>query len=266
MPVIYAKDSSTISFSDNGSGVPILFLHGWMMSKRVWHYQQQLTSKFRIVTMDLRGHGRSQADEFSYSTCLSDIKELIDYLDIERIFIAGWSMGSQLAMISAIDLEERVSGLVLIAGTPRFSNSGDYSCGLPEDEARGMKVRIKRDYKETSGQFFRNMFSEQEVATADLKTIAANTVSILPSLSIALSALKVLSECDLVDLLPEINCPVLLVHGCLDTICPAKASIFMQSQLPHSTLVCFENAGHAPFLTEPERFNHEVGCFLEECR
>ncbi|NVN99377.1 MAG: alpha/beta hydrolase [Geobacteraceae bacterium] len=262
MPTINAKDGSTISFSDTGSGVPILFLHGWMMSMKVWHYQQQLSSKLRVITMDLSGHGRSQADEFSYSSCLSDIKALMDYLNIERFFIAGWSMGSQLAIISAIELEERVAGLVLISGTPKFSNSDDYSCGLPEDEARGMKIRIKRDYKETSGQFFKNMFSEQEVAVADLKAIAANSVSILPPLNIALSALKVLTECNLVDLLPSITCPVLLIHGSDDTICPVKASEFVQSQLPDSTLVCFEHAGHAPFLTEPERFNFEVSRFI----
>lgn len=262
MPTINTADGATISFTDKGAGIPILFLHGWLMSKKAWHYQQQLSSEFRVITMDLRGHGRSDAFEFSYSDCISDINALVDYLDIENIFIVGWSMGSQLAILSSLELDERVSGLILVAGTPRFSNCDGYTGGLPPEEARGMKVRIRRDYQSTSAQFFQSMFSESETADSDLKAIAANTTTGLPPLEIALSALKELTESDLRPLLSEIKKPALLIHGKDDSICPAAASEFIGTMLPQATLVLLDSAGHAPFMTQPDRFNREVSCFL----
>ena len=115
MPTIKAKDGANISFSDQGSGTAVLFLHGWMMSKKVWHYQLPLSSHLRIITLDLRGHGASDATGFSYAACLGDIEELLDHLDIMDVVVVGWSMGAQLAIKSYIQLS------TLIHQTSAFS-------------------------------------------------------------------------------------------------------------------------------------------------
>jgi pimeloyl-[acyl-carrier protein] methyl ester esterase len=262
MPIIKAKDGSDISYSDQGSGQPVLFLHGWMMSKRVWHFQLPLSSALRIITIDLRGHGDSDANSFSYDACLSDIEDLLKHLGIRNIVIVGWSMGSQIALRSYFMLKERISGLLLAGGTPRFCNEDDYGCGLEADEARGMAIRIKRDYRGTSGQFFKSMFAADEISSGKLIDIAAKTVGSLPPLQISLSALKELSETDLRNLLPETNLPVLLIHGAKDSICPSCASEFMANHLPIATMKIFPASGHAPFLTAPEMFNAELTGFI----
>lgn len=264
MPVIEAKDGSIISYSDQGSGQPILFLHGWMMSKRVWHFQLPLSSTHRIITIDLRGHGDSSASDFSYDACLSDIEDLLDHLDIGNIVIAGWSMGSQLAIRSYAfrQLKQRISGLLLVDGTPRFCNGDDYGCGLEADEARGMAIRIKRDYQVTSGQFFKSMFAADEIPARKLIDIAAKTSGSLPPVRIALAALKELAETDLRNLLPDLNLPVFLIHGAKDSICPCGASEYMANRLPMATLRIFPASGHAPFLSDAEIFNAELAGFI----
>jgi len=261
MPIIHAKDGTSISFSDQGSGQPVLFLHGWMMSKQIWHFQLPLSSTLRIITMDLRGHGRSDSTAFSYSACVDDIEALLDYLEIENIIIVGWSMGSQIAIKTATLLKERVAGLILVGSTARFCSSDDYPCGLPAKETRGMAVRLKRDYKVTASQFFKSMFSAEETASADIKDIAAKTVYALPSIHVSISALSALTATDLRYSLPHINLPVLLIHGAEDSICPVGAALFMADHLPLAISKIIPSSGHAPFLTTPEIFNAEVSGF-----
>ena len=262
MPVIHAKDGSNISFSDQGSGPPVLFLHGWMTSKNIWHYQRPLASALRVITMDLRGHGRSDSIGFNYAACLGDIELLLDYLEIENIIVAGWSMGSQIAIKAYAQLKERISGLILVAGTPRFCNTDDYTCGLVAKEARGMAIRLKRDYTVTASQFFRSMFSEEETGSSDLMDIAVKTTCTLPSLQVSLSALNELTETDLRYQLPDINIPVLLIHGGKDSICPVGASGLMVELFPNASIKIFHASGHAPFLPAPEMFNAEVTGFV----
>lgn len=262
MPIIHAKDGATISFSDQGSGPPVLFLHGWLMSKKIWHFQLPLTSSLRIITLDLRGHGRSDATDFSYAACLNDIEALLDYLETEKVTVVGWSMGSQIAIKAYALLKERISGLLLVGGTPRFCSAPDYPGGLPLNEARGMAIRLKRDYRETSGQFFTSMFSETEKASADLTDIAARTVATLPSVRVALAALQELTDTDLRQLLPGTNIPVRLLHGAEDSICPLAAAEFMAGQLPRASMKIFPFSGHAPFMSAADMFNAEVGGFV----
>jgi len=232
------------------------------MSKKVWHFQLPLTSKLRIITLDLRGHGRSDATEFSYAACLSDIAVLLDYLELENVIVAGWSMGSQIAIKAYAELKERISGLLLVGGTPRFCSTADYSGGLSLNEARGMAIRLKRDYRGTSGQFFTSMFSDAEKASIDMMDIAANTVASLPPLQIALTALQELTDTDIRQLLPVTNIPVHLLHGAEDSICPHGAAEFMASHLPLASIKIFPFSGHAPFLSAADMFNAEVSGFV----
>lgn len=262
MPIIHAKDGSTISFSDQGSGPAVLFLHGWLMSKKVWHFQQPLTSTLRLITLDLRGHGRSDATDFSYAACLNDIETLLDYLETEKVVVAGWSMGSQLAIKAFALLKERISGLILVGGTPRFCSVPGYPGGIPLNEARGMAIRLKRNYQGTSGQFFTSMFSEAEKASADLRGIAARTVATLPSVRVALAALQELTDTDLRQFLPGTEIPVRLLHGAEDSICPLGAAEFMAGQLPRASLKIFPLSGHAPFMSVADMFNAEVSGFV----
>jgi len=257
-----AKDGSAICYSDQGSGAAILFLHGWMMSRNVWHFQLPLSAKFRIITMELRGHGESAAADFSYDSCLGDLAELLNHLNIDTAVVVGWSMGSQIAIKAANLFKERIPGCLLVGGTPRFCAASDYPHGLPPTEARGMAIRIKRDYRGTAGLFFKEMFSATETAGLNLREIAADTVVSLPPVEITLSALRELTDSDLRPILADISQPVLLVHGAEDKICLPGAAEFMAEQLPLATVKIVAAAGHAPFMSDPEMFNTTLTGFI----
>lgn len=255
MPVLETKNGSAISYVMEGSGVPLVFLHGWLMSGRVWAYQRRLAERFTVIVADWRGHGDSTGIDFSYAAASSDLQDLLDHLDIKGAVLVGWSMGAQIALYSWSSLCSRIAGMVLVGGTPRFCLGEGYEHGLPPAQARSMALRLRRNFVLTAGEFYRDMFSVDEMAQGDINAMAKTIVGKLPGLQVALSALDELVRTDLRGSLPSVSIPVLLIHGDSDTVCPAGASRYMHDLLPDSRLEIFTGCGHAPFLTRVNEFN-----------
>lgn len=248
------------SFTDKGAGLPILFIHGWMMSKKVWHYQSPLSQSMRMIAVDLYTH-EDVAEEFSYNRSVDRIINLLDRLQIGRAILAGWSLGSQIAIKAALEHPERISGLILTSGTPRFCSDHDYSHGLAQTEARGMALRLKRDYKTTARYFFNSLFSQNDLRSIDPARVAADCTTRLPSADLALSSLNELVASDLRGCLKNISQPTLIIHGTEDTICPCSASGFMAKEICGAKIQLFEGSGHAPFITAAAEFNECVKGF-----
>jgi len=264
MPLLTTANGTTIHFEDVGNGLPLVFLHGWLMSGRVWHYQRELSAHFRVITMDMRGHGSSSGgDSFLIESLADDVVALFSHLNLNRATIIGWSMGAQLALQAAVPLVDRLKALVLVGGTPCFCARDGYAHGLSPVETRGMGLRLKRNMAGTAGVFFKGMFAEGEVTPPQFREIAGATFEKLPALPAALSALENLAGNDLRPLLSSIELPVLLVHGTADSICLPGASQFMAEHLPDARIELLEGAGHAPFLSCPEWFNTTLLSFLE---
>jgi non-heme chloroperoxidase len=268
MPFIETPSGVAIHYESHGEGPPLVLVHGWSMSARVWKYQAEaLSSYYRVVVMDLRGHGQSSdgADSYTFADFASDTTALFEQLDLRNAVLAGWSMGAQVALQSFARVKERLTALVLVGGTPRFTASEDYPHGLPPIEARGMAIRLKRNYTKTMGDFFHGMFAEGELSGENYQRIAREIVmgGRLPEPGIALRALDTLVSSDLRPLLREIDVPVLLVHGSEDTITLPGASWYMAAHIPNVVLEIMEGTGHAPFLSRPEDFSGRLCSFLE---
>jgi len=106
-------------YEDVGQGHPVVFLHGFTGSGRDWTRQvEAIRDRYRCVTLDFRGHGRSSApkNEEDYSIYLNgaDVLHLLDGLDIPRCCLVGHSMGGFTALQFVLDHPERVAALVLV--------------------------------------------------------------------------------------------------------------------------------------------------------
>ena len=270
MPFVETADGVTIHYEVKGAGPPLVFIHGWAMSGRVWRFQADgLEDVFRIVTIDLRGHGLSTpADDYSFDALGADVAGVCAHLDLSGMVLVGWSLGSQVALASVSLLRERLAGLVLVGGTPRFTAGADFPHGLPAVEVRGMGVRLKRDYQRTLGEFFRNMFAPGELRREQENRIAHEIVmgGRPPDPTAALRTLHTLAQADLRPLLPAISCPTLLIHGACDAICLPGASRYMADRLPRAELLMLPGVGHAPFLSSPDRFNEVLRGFRARLR
>lgn len=268
MPFIPAADGTPLSYETAGTGRPLLLVHGWAMSGQVWHFQVgAFAGGRRVIVPDLRGHGRSvSAGPLSMAGFAGDLAALCAGLELERATLVGWSMGVQVVLEAFPLLRERVAALVLVGGTPRFTAADDYPYGLPPVEARGMALRLKRDYAGTMGDFFTSMFAPGELTDDAYQRLVREIVipGRRPEPEAALKALAALTGADQRQQLAGIDRPTLLVHGSADTICLPGASRYMAGQLPDATLKVMEGCGHAPFLSRPEEFNRTLALFLEK--
>ncbi|TWJ32758.1 alpha/beta fold hydrolase [Geobacter argillaceus] len=269
MPVITAADNTQLFYETAGRGRPLVFIHGWAMSGRVWHFQAEtFAHDWQVIVPDLRGHGRSgqgSAPSLGMADFAADLVALFTALDLEGATLVGWSMGAQVVLEAFPALRERVAALVLVGGTPRFTATDDYPFGLPPVEARGMALRLKRDYSRTMGDFFKAMFAEGELVGEQYQRVVREIVipGRRPEPEAAVKALAALTGADQRHQLAGIDRPALLVHGTADSICLPGASHFMAGQLSDATLVLLEGYGHAPFISSPALFDPFLVRFLE---
>lgn len=256
MPWFDTDAVNRLWYEEQGQGTPIVFIHGWCMSSAVWGLQiDELSDSFRVITLDLRGHGKSpqHSDGFHIEGCAADIIALIEYLGIYDAILVGWSLGALIAIETLLLSNERFSGLALISGTPQFVQSADFSYGLSRSEADGMAKKVVRNTCRALEGFIVRMFASGETESAIVHSILSSIP--VPPTAVALQALEALVAADMRDRLAMINCPTLIINGDCDVICLPKASEFMMTKIPQSYQVVFSGCGHVPFLTQSRKFN-----------
>lgn len=267
MPFMETADNVTIHYEEDGVGFPLVFVHGWAMSGRVWTFQKPLADRFRLITVDLRGHGKSSiATGYAFADFAADLVFLFDRLGLGRAALVGWSLGAQVALEAVPLLGDRVAALLLVSGTPRFTAVDGWPHGLPATAARGLGLRLKRAYDATLGDFFRQMFAEGELTHDQYQRIVREIVipRPLPDPGAVQASLATLAGGDHRQILSSMTSPTLVIHGDRDAICPPGAGRYLADTIPGARLFSLEGVGHAPFLSRPDIFNGEVGRFLAE--
>jgi non-heme chloroperoxidase len=114
-------------YEDWGKGDPVLFLHGRGMSHEVWQGQvHALQDEFRLITLDLRGHGDSEktAGPYTHAAYAADIRAVIHRLKLKGLCLVGWSTGSIIAPEVCAGLRPLTYGQVPSAGRDGFHVQG----------------------------------------------------------------------------------------------------------------------------------------------
>ena len=104
----------------------IIFIHGFPFNKSMWNLQvEALKDKYRVITYDIRGHGKSDAgnEVFTIDLFVNDLINLMDALKIDNAILCGLSMGGYIALNAMAKYQERFDALILcdtqcIADTP----------------------------------------------------------------------------------------------------------------------------------------------------
>uniref|UniRef100_A0A6S6UKG7 Pimeloyl-[acyl-carrier protein] methyl ester esterase n=1 Tax=uncultured Thiotrichaceae bacterium TaxID=298394 RepID=A0A6S6UKG7_9GAMM len=244
-----------------GEGQPLVVLHGWGMNHRVWEpVRQQLSAGMQVSWIDLPGHGDSKQLE---ANSLDEIVDLLLPHIPEGAVIMGWSLGGLVAQAIAIRLPERVSALVLVAGTPCFVQRGAWQHGLPESVLQGFAENLQQDYQSTVKRFFALQFMGVK---SDPKAVNAlrNDIMSKPATMPALTTgLDILNTADFLQ--NAIEQPKLWILGRLDKLIPvslAEALEVNESQQVH----VMKKAAHVPFVTHPDEFLDLVIPFIEQVR
>lgn len=114
-----------LHFNVRGEGIPIVFIHPPLLTSDTFHYQSlELSHKFKIITFDIRGHGRSQYSQIpiTYPLIAQDIKVLLDHLKIEKAFLCGYSTGGSIVLEFLLSSANRSLGGIVISGMSEVSD------------------------------------------------------------------------------------------------------------------------------------------------
>lgn len=180
--------------------------------------------------------------------------------------IAAWSLGGLLALRAAAELPLKVRRLVLIAATPKFAADpgSDWRTGWPLRVLKRMQKRLAANRQEVLRDFREAMFTEAECRVGWPDRLAEDPLPAESWSDQALAAgLDYLAATDLRQQVGEIKVPALVIHGARDAICPVTGGFWLAERLPRAEWLEIEEAGHAPFLTQPERVWPICRKFLE---
>jgi pimeloyl-[acyl-carrier protein] methyl ester esterase len=270
MPWYRNRIGEQVWYEERGAGHPLILLHGWCMSSAVWKYQfDGLSDSVRLLAPDFRGHGRSRdvAGKITFSGLATDLVDLIEARDLEKVVLVGWSMGAQIALQACAELSGRLAGMVLISATPRFTASDDFPCGLADSEARGMRLKVQRNTGRALEGFYSRLFAAGELEgcanAAEIVHLLSSIES--PDTEAALASLDALVASDMRHLLPSITTPTLIMNGGQDRICLPPASRYLHEHIAGSEQVLFPECGHAPFWTFRDDFNANLVRFSRSC-
>ena len=260
-----------LAYRDEGSGPPILLVHGWGVSGGLFAPQwEELASRFRLIVPDMPGHGSSgefpQGSDFELlADCLA---ELIVELRLQSLCLVGWSMG---AMVSW-DLLRRypkldISGLVTVDMVPRLLNGPDWSYGLRYGEDHHVFDRhlslMRSNWPAFTDLFMARIFAPGDSAkTRDLLR-SAKQIALQNHPESMARIWSQMVEQDFNAQMQDITLPALVLSGKKSRLYSTQATEWVACKMPNATHIEFEQSGHAPNLEEPEKFNQLLSEFVD---
>src|SRR6516164_1042091 len=232
----------------NGEGPTVVLAHGAGGNHLSWWQQVPLLSQhFRCVTFDHRGFGSSRdlaggpgADAF-----VEDLRQLLDYLNIERTALVAQSMGGWSSLGFASRYPDRVTALALCDTTAGIDN--------PEvaREMKSLQATMQGRLTVVLQRAYSTQFPQREPARCFLyQQISSLNVHVPADLLTKLTTMR-----HRVESLIERRVPTTLLVGEEDVLTPAKTMELMARQIPHARFVRVPGAGHSVYFERPDEFN-----------
>jgi len=152
------KNGMKLYYEDVGNGQPIVLMHGWTSSRKVYSEPVKILSKkFRCIAYDHRGHRKSKSanlEEVTMETLASDLDELIKGLNLSEVTLVGWSMGAGVAMTYIREYGcSALKQVVLCDMTPKQLNDSEWKLGLYK--GRYTKADMKRNENKSFLQVYK---------------------------------------------------------------------------------------------------------------
>ena len=254
---------TTVGYTDQGNGTPLIFIHAFPLSKEMWQPQvDALKDTYRVITIDLGGHGES--DIVLWHDSLDDfakqVIQLLDHLKIVQAVFVGLSMGGYTLFSIYRQYADRVKAIVL-ADTRAQADSEEGKAG-------------RQSMAEVA-------FKDGASAIADMmlpKLLAPSTLEQRPEIAeqirkmiletstagIVVDLVAMAARPDSTDLLSSITCPTLVIVGEDDQATPVAESEYLAQRISGATLVTIPQAGHLSNIEQPATFNQALQSFLQK--
>lgn len=245
------RDGVGIHYEVHGEGPPLLLTHGYSSTSAMWHGQiDALAKDHTLILWDMRGHGQSDYPDdpaaYSEDLTIGDMAAILDAVGARRAIIGGLSLGGYMSLAFCRAHPQRTRALLIIDTGPGFKK--DDARAAWNARAMATADRLDREGLEMLKS------STRERATASHRDASG----------LARAARGMLTQRDarVIELLPDIKVPALIVVGADDTPFLA-ASDYMAAKIPGAQKVVIPAAGHAVNIDQPKAFVDAVLPFLK---
>ncbi len=262
MKSVFNYESGNIHFTDMGTGEIIILLHGYLESSEVWNgFEDNLATHFRVISVDLPGHGLSDVygDTHSMEFMATVVRDLMRYLGAEKAFLVGHSLGGYVALAFLELYPEYLSGYSLFHSHP-FSDSAEAIEKRVREIAIVKAGKKELMYPDNVARMFASTniekFSEelvrfQEIASripGDGIIAVLNGMMIRPSRLTFMEAGRV---------------PCLWILGSMDNYIPCEL-IRSKVRMPENArVIVLKNSGHIGFIEEAETSAKAIKEFVD---
>jgi non-heme chloroperoxidase len=249
-------------------GPPLVFIHGLSQCHLAWRQQLQsaLGLGFRLVALDLRGHGHSAKPLGAYGESrlwADDLQAVISTLQLERPLLVGWSYGG---MVIADYLrhygQEYLAGIHFVSALVKSGSEEAFALLAPEMLALipGLFAREEAICR-ASLEAFTSLLHHRPVPPEVREQVLAYNQRVPSYVREGLCSRAVDND----DVLHRLTLPVLVSHGLEDRVMLPEASRHLASVVPDAQVSFYPDVGHSPFWEDPRRFNRELAAFAARC-
>lgn len=241
-----------VIYNDFGEGPCIVLLHGYLESGEIWEdFAKLLIGKFRVIIMDLPGHGESGTwgEVHTMEELAGSVRAVLDAENLLKVFLVGHSMGGYVTIAFADLFPERIMGYTLFhstcfSDTPEKRIDRDREISLVQCQKKGqiIGVNIPKAFADSNiDRLGREVDKSKQIA---LKNRDEGIIAILNGMKKRPDRTKVLKDKTL---------PLLLIGGMKDNYIPVEIFEKLVSLAPHAAVLRLENSGHMGFIEEPDK-------------
>jgi non-heme chloroperoxidase len=273
--VFVTSDGVQLSYIRQGSGRPIVLIHGWSQCAEEFKYQiEALSARYDVIAVDQRSHGESQKVSYGLKIprLARDLYELLSDLDLNEVALLGHSMGSSVIWCY-IDLfgPERLSKIILVDQSPFVTSDPNWTQQELEDSGAIFTAQQVFEIVAALRSNQAELVTRQGIdgimtnhATAQMKEWVVQCTLKMPR-HLAGTLAYNHWHMDWRDLIPRINLPTLVISGRASAAAPWKAQKWIHRQIKGSQFEVFEEAEggqHFMFIENPEKFNRIIMKYL----
>ena len=254
-----------IHYIDIGQGDPIVLLHGYLESLSVWgNFAQQLSEKYRVIALDIPGHGKSEAlaEKHSMKMLADCVYDALKLLKINQCLMIGHSMGGYITLMFHHLYPELLSGFSLFHSHP-FADT---------EETRKNRMReidlVKNGKKDILAKVnIPNAFAQKNLVDLKDEVDKSKAIAIQTSNKGIIANLHaMLNRPDFSDELDKTSKPFLLIAGKHDNYIPFDTIVPSIKFPENSTFCVLENSGHMGFVEEKEKSVVCIDRFLDNVK
>lgn len=253
MPFFEAEGVS-IYYQVNGEGVPIVFIHPPLLTSENFTYQvTELSKSYKVITFDIRGHGRSQfsSQPLTYPLIVDDIKRLLDHLEIDQTFICGYSTGGSIVLEFLLQSPERALGGIVVSGMSEahgvLRDKIELGRSMAEQNAVPLIALSVSKTNSNNKEMFKLLFTS---------SLTGNAVNIEQYYAYSLAF-------NCTNQLKNIYLPVLLVYGKKDRQFHPYAKL-LRKHLKHNELKMIDSVKHQLPTKAANELNRFINNFMTQ--